>query len=200
MNEFSFSFTPLLPVVLLALFGVLALAVTALGFWQRRSGTFLRAIGLALILLALFDPALVREDKQPLKDVVAVVVDQSGSQTIGERQKQTEKAESELVKRLKALGNIDVRVIDSGSTDTDDDGTKLFAALNEGLADVPAERIGGVFMITDGLVDDIPANPAALGFKAPLHAFITGHEGERDRRIELLDAPRFGIVGKDTTI
>ena len=65
---------------------------------------------------------------------------------------------------------------------------------------MPAERIGGVFMITDGVVHDIPADPAALGFKAPLHALITGHEGEHDRRIELLDAPRFGIVGKDVTI
>lgn len=200
MNEFSFSFMPLLPLALLALFGVIAVAVTVLGFWQRRSGTFLRAVGLGLILLALFDPALVREDKQPLKDVVAVVVDHSGSQTLGERPIQTEKAKDELVKRLKALGNVDVRVIDSRRTDTEDDGTRLFAALNEGLADVPAERIGGVFMITDGLVDDIPAHVAGLGFKAPLQAFITGHEGERDRRIELLDAPRFGIVGKETTI
>ncbi len=65
---------------------------------------------------------------------------------------------------------------------------------------MPSERVGGVFMITDGVVHDIPANAAALGFKAPLHAFITGHEGERDRRIELLDAPRFGIVGKETTV
>ncbi len=40
-------------------------------------------------------------------------------------------------------------------------------------------------MITDGVVHDIPSSIAALGFKAPLHAFITGHEGERDRRIEL---------------
>ena len=200
MNDFSFSFTPLLPSALLVVFGVIALAVTVLGFWRHRSGTVLRAVGLALILLALVDPALVREDKRPLKDVVAVVVDQSGSQTLGERQKQTEKAEDELVKQLKALGHVDVRVIGSSGTDSEDDGTRLFAALNQGLADVPAERIGGVFMITDGLVDDIPADPAALGFKAPLHAFITGHEGERDRRVELLDAPHFGIVGKDTTI
>ena len=35
---------------------------------------------------------------------------------------------------------------------------------------------------------------------APLHVFVTGHEGERDRRIELVEAPRFGIVGKDQTI
>ena len=72
--------------------------------------------------------------------------------------------------------------------------------MNAGLADVPLERLGGVFMITDGVVDDIPADADALGFKAPLHALITGHEGERDRRIELLEAPRFGIVGKDQTI
>ena len=29
---------------------------------------------------------------------------------------------------------------------------------------------------------------------------VTGHEGERDRRIELVEAPRFGIVGKNQTI
>jgi hypothetical protein len=34
------------------------------------------------------------------------------------------------------------------------------------------------------VVDDIPADVSALGFKAPLHALIAGHEGERDRRIE----------------
>jgi hypothetical protein len=200
MSDLSFSFTPLLPVALLVGFAVLALLVTALGLWQRRSGTLLRAIGLGLVLVALLDPSLVREDKAPLKDVVAVVIDQSGSQTIGERAIQTEKAKAELLQRLKALGNVDIRVIESSRTDAQDDGTRLFAALNDGLSDVPSERIGGVFMITDGVVHDIPADAAALGFKAPLHAFITGHDGERDRRIELLDAPRFGIVGKEQTI
>jgi hypothetical protein len=200
MSEFNLSFTPLLPWALLAAFAVLALAVTALGLYQRRSGALLRALGLALVLVALSDPALVREDRQGLNDVVAIVVDQSGSQTIGERATQTEAARIALQKQLEALGNVEVRVIDSAATDTEADGTRLFAALNAGLADVPAERIGAVFMITDGIIHDIPRDAAALGFKAPLHAFITGHEKERDRRIELLDAPRFGIVGKDQTI
>ncbi len=55
-------------------------------------------------------------------------------------------------------------------------------------------------MITDGVIHDIPDSAAALGFKAPVHGLVTGHEKERDRRIALLDTPRFGIVGKDQTI
>jgi hypothetical protein len=200
MSDFNLSFAPLLPWPVLIGLGVLALGVIGLGFYARRRGTFLRALGLGLLLLALTDPSLVREDRNPLKEVVAIVVDQSGSQTIGERPAQTEKARADLEKNLKALGNVDVRVIDSGRTDNEADGTRLFATLNAGLADVPLERVGGVFMITDGVVDDIPASAEALGFKAPLHALITGHEGERDRRIELLEAPRFGIIGKDQTI
>jgi len=69
--------------------------------------------------------------------------------------------------------------------------------LAEGLKDVPPTGIGAAILVTDGLVHDIPAKAEALGFKAPLHALITGHEGERDRRIELVEAPRFGVVGRD---
>ncbi|PNG25807.1 hypothetical protein [Methylocella silvestris] len=200
MNQFNLSFAPMLPPAVLVGLGALALIVVALGFLARRRGTVLRALGLALLLLALTNPSLVREDRAGLKDVVAIVVDQSGSQTIGERAAQTRKASEDLQKQINALGNVEVRVIDGGRGDEDADGTRLFSALNAGLADVPPERIGGVFMVTDGLVDDIPAKVEALGFKAPLHALITGHEGERDRRIELIEAPRFGIVGKDQTI
>ena len=200
MSQFNLSFSPLLPWPFLLGLGAIALGLIGLGLFARGSGSFLRALGLALLLLAMTGPALVREERNPLKEVVAVVVDQSGSQTIGERPAQTEKARVELEKSLGALGNVEIRVIESGRTDSEADGTRLFTALNAGLADVPMERLGGVFMITDGVVDDIPADASALGFKAPLHALITGHEGERDRRIELLEAPRFGIVGKDQTI
>jgi len=200
MSQFNLSFSPLLPWPVLLGLGAIALGLIGLGLFARGSGSFLRALGLGLLLLAMTGPAVVREERNPLQEVVAVVVDQSGSQTIGERPAQTEKARAELEKRLNALGNVEVRVIESGRTDSEADGTRLFTALNAGLADAPLERLGGVFMITDGVVDDIPADVSALGFKAPLHALITGHEGERDRRIELLEAPRFGIVGKDQTI
>jgi hypothetical protein len=55
-------------------------------------------------------------------------------------------------------------------------------------------------MITDGRVHDVPADAGALGFAAPLHALITGEPNERDRRVVLIAAPRFGIVGQQQTI
>jgi len=48
-------------------------------------------------------------------------------------------------------------------------------------------------------VHDVPASlPPELG-GAPLHALIAGKKGERDRLIEVEQAPRFGVVGKQVT-
>jgi hypothetical protein len=52
-------------------------------------------------------------------------------------------------------------------------------------------------MVTDGVVHDIPSSLAAANLKAPLQVLVTGHEGERDRRLVLVEAPRFGLIGKD---
>jgi hypothetical protein len=199
MMNFKIAIAPILPIPVLLGFVLASVLVLALGFYVGRRGTLVRALGLALILLALVDPSLVREDREPLKDVVAVVLDRSASQAIGERKEQTDKARALIEKELADLGTVEARFIEAGQEDAAHDGTKLFTALNEALADVPPERIGGAIMVTDGIVHDIPAQVEALGFRAPLHALITGHEGERDRRIELVEAPRFGLVGKDQT-
>ena len=93
-----------------------------------------------------------------------------------------------------------MRVVEAGQADGETDGTKLFGALSSALSDVPVDRVAGAFLITDGRVHDIPANAAALGFQAPVHALITGRKDERDRRIAISAAPRFGIVGQTQTI
>ncbi|MCW6508132.1 hypothetical protein [Lichenifustis flavocetrariae] len=201
MTRFSLDVSPLLPWPLLIVLAVAALVVVALGLLAgQRRGPLLRALALGLILVALTNPSLVREDREPQKDVVAIVLDRSASQTIGERELQTTRAGEALKRSLDALGNVETRVIESDRTDATNDGTQLFSSLNASLADVPPDRIGGVLMVTDGLVDDIPPAPSGLGFQAPLQVLVTGHEGERDRRVELTEAPRFGLVGKDQTI
>jgi hypothetical protein len=60
--------------------------------------------------------------------------------------------------------------------------------------------MAGAILITDGVVADVPANAAALGFTAPVHSFITGEEGERDRRIVLNRAPRFAILDEPQSL
>src|SRR5260370_7100524 len=127
-------------------------------------------------------------------------MDKSASQSFGERTRETEKAREELVDSLKKIKGLEVRVVEGGQADGESDGTRLFGALWSALSDVPIDRVAGAFLITDGRVHDIPPNAAALGFQAPVHALITGRKDERDRRIAISAAPRFGIVGQTQTI
>jgi hypothetical protein len=200
VNDWSLSLSPIFPVWLYAALGLAALAAVALTARTRPRAALGRAVVAALLLFALSDPALKREDRRPLKDIVAVVVDHSGSNRIGERPQQTEAARAEVLRQLGTLDNVEAHVVDTPREDPDNKGTELFAALRQALADSPPERIGGAIFITDGVAHDAPAKAADLGFNAPLHVLVTGHAGERDRRIELVEAPRFGIVGKNQTI
>ena len=200
MNASSIALSPFVAWPAIYALGAAALVVSVALVWRGVRGAWLRVLSMALLLLALCDPNLVQENRRPLKDIVALVVDRSESQDIGERPHQTDKARDEVEARVKALGNVDLRVVETSRDESETDGTKLFAALRGALSDAPPNRVGGAILITDGDAHDIPQSAAALGFNAPLHALITGHEGERQRRIELIEAPRYGIVGKDQVI
>ncbi|MGO8738307.1 hypothetical protein, partial [Rhodoblastus sp.] len=199
MKEFGLAFAPLAPLWLIAVFAALAAVVVAAAFFLRRRGAVLRALLFLALLGALVNPSLVEEKREPLRDVVALVLDHSASQDFGDRRAQTEAARAELAQALKKLEHVDVRFIDAGGEAEGEDGTKLFSALNAGLADVAPSRVGAVIMVTDGQVHDIPSSLAAANLKAPLHVLVTGNAEERDRRIELVEAPRFGLIGKDIT-
>ena len=194
------SFAPLVPdYVVWAAFGA-SLVIAVLLLLARSRGAVLRAVALGLMVLALANPSFTREDRDPIPSVAAVIVDKSPSQDFGDRNRQTDEARKALVDRLSRIPGLDVRVAEAGQADGENDGTRLFSALNSTLADVPPDRIAGAIMITDGRVHDLPADAAALGFAAPLHALITGHKNEIDRRVVLTQTPRFGIVNQKQTI
>jgi hypothetical protein len=198
--NYGIAFTPLVPSVVLWIALAAIVVIAALLLLGRSRGAAVRVAALALILLALANPSFTREEREPLSSVAAVVIDKSPSQGFGERARETEQAREALVNSLKQIKGLEVRVVDAGQADGETDGTKLFGALSSALSDVPTDRVAGAFMITDGRVHDIPANAAALGFTAPVHALITGRKDERDRRIAISAAPRFGIVGQTQTI
>ena len=200
MMNFGVSFSPLVPAYMVWTAAAVAFAIALLLVLGRSRGALARAVALALFVLALANPSVTREDREPLTSVAAVVVDKSPSQEFGDRTRQTEQARATLAERLAHLPGVEVRFVEAGQADGETDGTRLFAAMSAALSDVPQDRVAGVIFITDGRVHDVPADAAALGFAAPVHALITGHSNERDRRVVLTAAPRFGIVGQTQTI
>src|ERR1700760_2144854 len=198
--NYGVAFTPLVPSLVLWIAIGAIVVIAALLLLARARGWAVRGAALALIVLALANPSFTREDREPLSSVAVVVVDKSPSQNFGDRTRQTAQAQQALVDRLKQIKGLEVRVVEAGQADGETDGTKLFGALSSALSDVPTDRVAGAFLITDGRVHDIPANLAGLGFTAPLHALITGRKDERDRRIAITAAPRFGIVGQSQRV
>lgn len=196
MMNWSLSFEPFFswPVLALAVAPMIVLGLA--GLWLRQRGAWLRLLAFAALAAALLNPVLLDEDREPLKSVIALIVDRSQSQDIRDRKAQTDQAVAGLQQRLERFKQFDVRVVETGQSANADERTetRLFGALDGAFRDVPPSRIGGAVMITDGQVHDVPSG--AAGFTAPLHALITGQEGERDRRVRFDKAPRFGLVGK----
>src|SRR5579871_3416238 len=198
--QYGVAFAPLVPALVLWLGLGAIVAITVLLVLARSRGWAIRVTALALALLALANPSFTREEREPLSSVAAVVIDKSPSQSFGDRTNETARAQQALVDSLKKIPGLEVRVVEAGQADGETDGTRLFGAVSSALSDVPVDRVAGAFLITDGRVHDIPANATALGFQAPVHALITGRKDERDRRIAIAAAPRFGIVGQAQTI
>lgn len=194
----SLALEPLLPLSLVAAVVLPLAALAAVGVWLGRRGGFMRLAAVAALGAALVNPVLLDEEREPLKSIVALIVDRSQSQDIGNRTATTDAAVRILQERLDRSGQFDLRVTEAGRSDAAEERTetRLFAALQSVFRDVPPSRMGGAILVTDGQVHDVPQSAAAIGMTAPVHALITGEENELDRRIQFIRAPRFGIVGK----
>lgn len=184
-------FVPLLGWPWLAALAAACLVALAAAAWLGARGWPWRALPMAALLLALAGPHLVTEKRRPLPDVALVVVDETPSQDLGERGRQTRAALTQVQDRLSKVPGLEIRVSHVGPGT---DGTQLFHAIDTALADLPRGRLAGVIAITDGRVHDVPADGGArLG--APLHVLLTGRPDERDRRIVVVQSPAFALVG-----
>jgi hypothetical protein len=198
--DYGIAFAPIVPTEILWAALAATAVIAALLLAGRSRGALLRIGALACLVLALANPSFTREDREPLSSVAVVVVDKSPSQNFGDRAAQTQAARDALTQRLGRIPGLEVRTVDAAEANGETDGTRLFSALGAAVADVPPDRIAGAILLTDGRVHDVPTDAAALGFSAPVHALITGHADERDRRVALVSAPRFGIVGQSQTL
>jgi uncharacterized membrane protein len=202
LSGISIAFAPLLPWVVLILAGLLGLSMIGFAAFRRARGAIWRAVALAIVWLALANPSIVSEERQFKPDIAIVLVDDSPSQSIGDRRAQTERALAAVLEQARRLSDLEIRVVrccGGAEATTANDGTKLFQALEHALADVPRRRYAGAILITDGEAHDAPSEFAGLA-GGPVHALITGNKGEVDRRLVIVRAPAFGLVDKPVTV
>jgi len=187
---------PLLPMALVWAVAALALLGTGLALWRGLSGWWLRFFAAAALLAAILNPSVQTEERETLTDLVVLVVDESASQRISDREAQVAEAIAGVEAQVARLGNTELRIARLGDAEGDR-GTLLMGALAEAMAEVPRARLAGAILLTDGQLHDIEAAP---DMPAPLHALLTGREDDWDRRLVVENAPAFAIIGEPVTL
>lgn len=193
-SSLSLVFEPHLPWPVLAALAAIALLLASFGIVRRARGAWLRLALLTLLVLALANPVLRREERQPLNDVVVLALDRSPSQRLGERPRELERATSALREQLAKIKGIEVKEIElSGSAE----GTLFLRPLSEALGQVDRARLAAVILVSDGILHDLPADPKTVStIGAPVHALLTGRPDEIDRRLVIEQVPSFAMVAE----
>ena len=187
---------PLVPIWLLGGLAALALAGMALAFWRGLAGWPWRGLAALALLAALANPSLQEEDRKPLSDIVIAIVDQTSSQSVGDRAAQTEAALAALRAEVVALPNTELRIVPLRDA-PGDGGSPVMATLAEALAAEPHDRIAGAVIISDGQAHDLDLKPQS---PAPVHLALTGHSRDWDRRLIVKNAPAFAILGEPVAL
>ena len=189
----SLRFDPALPwwaVGVLAAACILALAPAV---WRRARGVGWRALAFLVLLGWIAGPRLVRETRDMLPDVALLVVDDSRSMQVNDRAALRDAARAAIQAQAAKLPDLELRTI--AVPEHGHDGTALFAAIDRALADIPRARLSGIVALTDGQVHDTPA-----ALPVPLHALIAARGEETDRRLRVIEAPTFGVVGRSVSL
>jgi hypothetical protein len=190
-------FAPLVPWPLIMGLGGAALLYLGLAIRSQARGWSLRFLTFAVFVLTLLNPALVEEQREPLKDIGVVVLDETPSQQTGDRLLTLKNAFQSIAAQAAAFKDtLDLRVVrvrHDGISDAED-GTTIFTDLADTMRDIPKRRFAGAIVITDGQIHDVPKSLDELA--GPVHTLLTGRPNEYDRRLVVIKAPSFGIVGK----
>jgi len=189
---------PLLPLWSIAGFSALMAALLMFAIWRGLSGWMLRAGAALVLLVALANPAFRQENRTPLADIVLLVIDQSSSQKIADRPAQIAEARAKIEAKLGAINNLEVKtIIVKDAPAGSDAGTLLMTALSDATAENARARIAGAILITDGQVHDMTLAP---DFPPPVQTLLTGQKTDWDRRLKIINAPAFAIMGESVTL
>lgn len=190
-------FSPLIGTEWLLLLAVLCALLVGICIIRKLPGAFFRGTAALLLLAVLANPTIVRERREILPDIAAMIIDDSPSQQLDGRADRASAAAAAIRARLDNIPDLQLREARIGESIG---GTRLFEAAEKLMFDVPAERVAGIIMISDGQVHDVPPNALYTKFSGPFHALLTGDPGQTDRRLSIVQAPKFGIVGETLSL
>lgn len=189
-------FDPYLPLLVLAVIAALAAVLVVFAAWRGLRGWPWRALAVAGILAALANPSLQQEVREPLTDIVVLVVDESASQDLSTRAEQVADARAQIEVAIARMPNTELRVVSVGDAD-DNRGTLLMTRLSEALANEPRGRLAGAILLSDGQLHDAQVAP---DLPAPLHLLLTGEPEDWDRRLVIENAPSFAILDEEVVL
>ncbi|EMD84508.1 threonine dehydrogenase [Pacificimonas flava] len=187
-------FEPLFPLWALLCVGAVLLAALIVSTRRAPRHTPLRAAAAFVLLAVLANPVLREERREQRDDIGLILIDRSRSMEIGERQSQARAAAQAL---QQSGGAIEWQVADLPQQPGEP--TRLGEAAAGAIGRSDTSRLGGVFVITDGISADTP-DPSLLPPSVPLHQLVAGDPDLDDRRLVIESVPPFTVAGQSATI
>lgn len=192
----SIVFDPLVPWALFFMVAVIATLGVLLALVRGLHGWGLRGLAGLVVLAALAGPSFQQEDRAPLSDIVLMLEDESASQRLSDRANQTARAADRIAAQIEARPNTELRriTVPDGQGDA---GTEMMTALSDALAEEPRARVSGIVALTDGRVHDADL---PVDMPAPFHVILSGKDTDWDRRLSVIGAPAFAIIGEPVVL
>ena len=197
----SVNFTPFAPFWLLITLALLCLAILIFSILRSGKGIFWRLCTCIIFLLWLTGPVLIQENKKLSPETVLIIEDHSESMKLDERFAIMQRTVNSIRDHLPSNVTAKITTINNQNRE----GTRLLPTLEQSLSEIPNDQLAGVIIITDGQIKDVPnILPPAFYMQKnnilPVHVLLTASHEQTDRRLRILQAAPYAMVGKSTNI
>ncbi|MBI3440795.1 MAG: hypothetical protein HY052_03160 [Proteobacteria bacterium] len=191
--------SPLLPPAIIVLMASLAIIILIIARRKKIPDLYVRGLSFFLFCLIFSNPIMLHEVRQRLPNKMVVVVDESPSESIAKRDETADKILT-YIKSLRLQAEPIIIRAGRDPASQKNQNTSLFTELRNNLMNIPVEQVSGTVLITDGQVHDVPDNLGALEKLGPFNVILTGRKDEFDRKITVVEAPKYGLVNQDISL
>lgn len=186
-------FNPLIPMPLLVLLAVAGLLMIIIGLRNKAHAQGVRLIILSAFIWFLAGPSLITRETEPLANRVLVLMDQTTSMGIADRQTSAQKTLDHIRQQAGPDSEIVVRTINDAPQNQ---GSQIIRALQKYLAEENKAQLSAVFVVSDGQSHDNASLKLPELGNIPIHSMLVGDKDFIDRRLVIEKAPEYALVGR----